>query len=118
MKAENLLDLLEYWLKFESCVDTDGYISPSKTAIDATHYHFIKNNKFTRMIASIKIDQQGGILVNMHQNSKENFKVIMHILFDGVIDYFRVYDNKEVQRERLFLNENKHGFGTDKYKFD
>lgn len=117
MTKERLLALLKHWLICESCVDRDGNISPSKMSIDIAHHWFITNNKYTRFIESARLDQQGGILLDIHMVN-QNYKFIIHVLFDGVVDYYQIHKNGYVDKQRMFPNKNlEQGFGTSKYQF-
>lgn len=115
MTKNNIRRLLEHWILYESFIDRDGNISPSAKAIHITDFYFIKHNSFTKNIESMRIDQQGGILIDMKMK-QENYRCRLHVLFDGVIDYYLI-ENNSVTKERLMQIDDSQGFGTDKYKF-
>lgn len=115
MTKDSLLNRLRHWLKSESYVDRDGNISPSKTAIDVTHFYFVQKSEYTSRIEDVRIDQNGGILVFIAAiNNKSKFTV--HVRFNGFIDYYHI-EGSNVDKTKMPLTNNEYGFGTDKYKF-
>lgn len=116
MKKQDLLKHLERWLKFESCVDRDGNISPSKMAIDIVHYHFIIKNTYTNRIEDVRLDQQGGILIYL-ESTNPDYSFLIHVVMDGVIDYYEVHSSGNIEKTRMRLKTQDKGFGTDKYQF-
>lgn len=118
MKNSDFLKRLKEWLVCESSIDTYGHISPSKRAIDTTHYYFfLYKTDNPKYIESIKSDNQGGIIVAFTQANTSS-KFIIHVLMDGVIDVYETKSNNNTYKERFENKENKKGFGTDSYKFE
>jgi len=108
--------MLRNWLGCESCIDTFGHIFPSKIAIDIVHFYFVRSKRFIKYIESAKCDNQGGLVITFTQENNIS-RFVLHVMFDGIVDFYQTDVKGETKKERLILINNMKGFGTDKYQF-